>query len=67
MKRKQIMSLVRAMQMKNTEKACRENIVRIIILLSVIYSHQALVLKAVVNGSYEQPEGPEVFKPKKKI
>ena len=61
MKRKQIMSLVRAIQMKNTEKAWK----KILVLSehSSAASYQSLIFEAVVDGSNEQPEGPKVFKP----
>ena len=53
------------MQMKNTENAWKYIVLNNVFLSITDKPHQSLILEAVVDWSYEQPEWPQVFKPTK--
>ncbi len=60
------MSLVMAMQTKNTENACKHEIyvhtsIAFKIVRIIIAAYQALIFERVVDTLEKEPEGPEVL------
>lgn len=66
--KKQIMSDVMAMQMKNTENACKEYKQVLsnpdAAMVKATNTHQALIFERVVDAPEEQPERPQVLEAK---